>query len=63
MSGSTVSTVKVIKKDSLSERERDFVKNLCVKIESDIADMRRRFNSVETAWKDKLAYYDKLLKS
>jgi hypothetical protein len=52
-------TVKVIK---LTENERNFIKKVRDIMASDMADMKRRFSSVESAWKDKLAYYDKLLK-
>ena len=53
-------TVKVVK---LTEAERNFIKNVRDIMVSDIGDMRRRFNSLEQAWKDKIAYYDKLLKN
>jgi hypothetical protein len=59
-SRSTASIVKVVK---LTESERDFIKKVRGIMASDVADMRRRFNSLETAWKDKIAYYDKLLKN
>ena len=58
-----MSEIKVVKKDSLTEREREFIKKVRDIMVSDVADMRRRFNSVEQAWKDKIAQYDRLLKA